>query len=88
MTGESRRRVQATHLNSRRLARTRSGSPCQAPAMKNGRSRIHGGLSPGAPKGSANGACRHGLFTAEAIAARREIAALDRAMRETAEDVS
>ena len=33
------------------LARTRRGSPCQSPAMKNGRCRMHGGTSSGAPKG-------------------------------------
>jgi hypothetical protein len=29
------------------IARTRSGQPCQAPAMLNGRCRMHGGNSPG-----------------------------------------
>lgn len=33
-------------------ARTRSESPCQSPAMPNGRCRMHGGLSPGAPRGN------------------------------------
>jgi hypothetical protein len=28
-------------------AQTRSGQPCQAPAMPNGRCRMHGGMSPG-----------------------------------------
>jgi hypothetical protein len=28
-------------------AKTRRGSPCQCPAMKNRRCRLHGGLSPG-----------------------------------------
>ena len=30
-------------------ARTRSRNSCQAPAMPNGRCRMHGGMSPGAP---------------------------------------
>jgi len=47
--------------------------------MPNGRCRMHGGLSPGAPKGNKN-AFKHGRYTAEAIANRREIAALLRAM--------
>ncbi|MGB8901097.1 MAG: HGGxSTG domain-containing protein [Methylocella sp.] len=34
------------------IARTWSGQPCQAPAMLNGRCRMHGGTSPGAPKGN------------------------------------
>jgi uncharacterized protein YjcR len=61
-------------------ARTRRGSRCQSPAMPNGRCRLHGGRSPGAPKGNKN-AFKHGRYSVEAIAARREIAALLRAMR-------
>jgi hypothetical protein len=64
-------------------ARTRNGSPCQSPAMPNGRCRMHGGPSPGAPKGNRN-AFKHGRYTAEAIASRREVAALIRAMRSLA----
>jgi hypothetical protein len=41
---------------------------------------MHGGKSPGAPKGNTN-AFKHGRYAVEAIAARREIAALLRAMR-------
>ena len=37
-------------------------------------------LSPGAPKGNGN-ALKHGRYTAKAIASRREVAALIRAMR-------
>jgi hypothetical protein len=48
--------------------------------MTNGRCRLHGGLSPGAPKGNRN-ALKHGRYTAEAVASRREVAALIRAMR-------
>jgi len=44
---------------------------------------MHGGKATGAPKGNAN-AFKHGRYTAEAIAARREIADLLRAMREMA----
>ena len=69
------------HQASRCLARTRRGTPCQSPAMKNGRCRMHGGLSPGAPKGNKN-AFKHGLYTNEAIARRREVAAIIRATRE------
>ena len=63
----------AMHRAPRCRARTRRGSPCQSPAMKNGRCRMHGGTSPGAPKGNKN-ALKHGRYTAEAIARRREIA--------------
>ncbi len=61
-------------------ARTRRGNPCQSPAMKNGRCRMHGGMSPGAPKGNKN-ALKHGRYTAEAIARRRSIAELIRLAR-------
>jgi anti-sigma regulatory factor (Ser/Thr protein kinase) len=61
-------------------ARTRSGQPCQAPAMSNGRCRMHGGSSPGAPKGNKN-AFKHGRYTADAIARRRKISGLLRAMK-------
>jgi hypothetical protein len=56
-------------------ARTRSGQPCQARAMPNGRCRMHGGTSPGAPKGNKN-ASSTDRYTAEEIANRREITAL------------
>jgi uncharacterized protein YjcR len=48
--------------------------------MPNGRCRLHGGPSPGAPKGNKN-ALKHGRYTAEAVASRREVSALIRAMR-------
>jgi uncharacterized protein YjcR len=68
------------HLTPRCGARTRGGNSCRAPAMPNGRCRMHGGPSPGAPKGNKN-ALKHGLYTAEAIAQRREMSAWMRAMR-------
>jgi hypothetical protein len=68
------------HQAPRCRARTRRGSPCQSPAMPNGRCRMHGGLSPGAPKGNKH-AYKHGRYTAEAIARRREIRELLRAMK-------
>ncbi len=62
------------------------GRPCRSPAMNNGRCRMHGGKSPGAPRGNSN-AYRHGRYTAEAIAERRRIAALLRSMRRLMEEV-
>lgn len=35
-------------------AKTRSGEPCKNGAMGNGRCRMHGGMSTGAPKGNKN----------------------------------
>ena len=57
--------------------------PCQSPAMPNGRCRMHGGLSPGAPKGNKN-AFKHGRYCVEAVARRRSIAELIRKARELA----
>jgi uncharacterized protein YjcR len=74
------------HQSLRCGARTRRGSPCQSPATANGRCRMHGGPSTGAPKGNRN-ALKHGRYTAKAIEDRREIAALLRAMRELAKEV-
>jgi uncharacterized protein YjcR len=68
------------HRASKCRAQTRSGQPCQAPAMPNGRCRMHGGTSPGAPKGNKN-AFKHGRYTAEVIERRRETSELVRAMR-------
>jgi hypothetical protein len=68
-------------------ARTRNGSPCRSAAMPNGRCRMHGGMSPGAPKGNTN-AFKHGHYTAEAIATRREIAKLLRDARALVKQVS
>src|ERR1700736_316167 len=59
-------------------ARTRSGQPCQAPAMPNGRCRMHGGMSPGAPKSNKNA---YDLYSAEIVAHRRKVATLLRESR-------
>jgi hypothetical protein len=53
-------------------AKTRAGGPCQSPAIRDGkRCRLHGGHSPGAPKGHGNGNYRDGSFTGEAIQERQ-----------------
>ncbi|MEQ9259234.1 MAG: hypothetical protein RIG84_09045 [Roseovarius sp.] len=54
--------------------------------MTNGRCRMHGGKSPGAPTGNDN-ARKHGLYTADAISERREMAVLLRSMRGIIEEV-
>ena len=60
------------HLSPRCGARSkRTGEPCRSAAMKNGRCRMHGGKSTGAPKGNQN-ALKHGNYTAAAQAALRE----------------
>ncbi|MGL3213388.1 HGGxSTG domain-containing protein [Bradyrhizobium sp. BR 1433] len=65
-------------LASRRCgARTRCGGACRAPAVRGKtRCRMHGGArGSGAPRANRN-ARKHGLFTREAIAERRQIRAL------------
>src|SRR4051794_13592345 len=73
------------HLSPRCGAKTRKGSPCQSPAMPNGRCRMHGGPSPGPPKGNRN-ALKHGMHTSEAIARRRAVAALLRTVKALVEE--
>ncbi len=74
------------HLSPRCEAKTRANTPCQSPAMTNGRCRMHGGTSPGAPMKNSN-ALKHGRYTAEANAKRTEVASLLRAMRKLVETV-
>jgi hypothetical protein len=69
------------HLSPRCGAHCRTtGQPCRNAAMANGRCRMHGGRLTGAPKGNRNN-FRHGRYSAESIAGRREVAALIRTMR-------
>jgi hypothetical protein len=74
------------HRAKRCGARTRTGKPCQSPAMANGKCRMHGGPSPGAPSGNKN-AYKHGRYTAAAIAHRRQLSALLLTMKTLAESV-
>jgi hypothetical protein len=75
-------------LSPRCGARTRSGTPCRSPAMSNGRCRMHGGASPGAPKGERNGMWKHGLRSAEAIERRRRKAAEVRMLRQAIRELA
>jgi hypothetical protein len=66
-------------------ARTRSGSPCRAPAVRGKRRcRMHGARA-GAPEGNRN-AWKHGARSAEALAWRRRVRELLREARELAEE--
>jgi uncharacterized protein YjcR len=65
-------------LSSRRCgAKTRSGGSCRSPAVRGKkRCRMHGGTQgSGAPAANQN-ARKHGLFTRDAIAERRQIQVL------------
>ncbi len=48
-------------------AKTRQGRDCRSPAMKNGRCRMHGGKSRGAPQGESHGLFKHGLYTKQGL---------------------
>jgi hypothetical protein len=73
-------------------AKNRRGSPCQCPAMKNGRCRLHGGLSTG-PKTAAGikrirqAVTKHGRYSARAKAEREHYRGLLRWCRETLEAI-
>lgn len=59
-------------------AKTRQGRLCQQPAMTNGRCRLHGGLSTGpkTPEGlerSRKANWKHGFYSTEAKAERRQV---------------
>jgi len=71
------------HLSVRCQARTRRGTPCQQPAVGGRkRCRMHGGAEgSGSPPGNRK-AFKHGRYSAETIAQRREVAALIRACRD------
>jgi hypothetical protein len=53
-------------------AKTRVGRACRCPAIRGRRRcRLHGGLSPGAPRGEQNGNFKQGFWTCEAVRERR-----------------
>src|ERR1051326_606559 len=67
-------------------AKTRRGTRCQCPAMRNGRCRIHGGLSTGAKtkRGLARirrANTKHGQYTNTARASRRTLRLALKALR-------
>ena len=53
-------------------AKTRKGTLCKAPAMANGRCRMHGGTNLGGPYGNQH-ALKHGCRTKKATAERQMI---------------
>jgi hypothetical protein len=69
-------------LSPRCGAKTRKQTPCLAPAVRgNKRCRMHGGKGSGAPTGSQN-ALKHGHYTHEARAERREVRGIIKKWRE------
>lgn len=59
-----------------------TGQPCKAPSMANGRCRMHGGGSPGAPSGKSHPNYRHGKRTRAEREERRAVRDLLRTIRE------
>lgn len=72
----------AMHCSPRCTATSkRTGQRCKAPAVKGWSvCRFHGARG-GGPRGERNGAYKHGLHTAEAVAARRAVSELLRRAR-------
>ena len=85
----SHKRNTGPMLNSLRCgAKTRRGTPCQAPAVRGkNRCRMHGGAKgSGAPKGNKN-ALKYGHYTKEAITERKRMSAFIREMKKGLEVV-
>lgn len=74
----------AMHSSPRCGARTRRGTACLAPAMVNGRCRMHGGSATGAPKGDRNGRYKSGLFSQVRIEESQRLKKLLKRMKELA----
>ena len=53
-------------------AKTRSGARCKLPPMANGRCRMHGGTSTGAPPGNTN-AVKHGFYSDALLPEERQL---------------
>jgi hypothetical protein len=73
MTGAHKRNTGPMLASVRCGANTRSGRPCRSPSVHGKRRcRMHGGATgSGAPRGNKN-ALKHGRFTREAIARRKQ----------------
>ena len=73
-------------------AKTRKGTPCQCPAMKNKRCRVHGGLSTGAktPEGIERirkAVTKHGRYSQAAKAESRYVRELMKQTRAVLEEL-
>ena len=88
MKGHHKRNTGPMLASPRCGARTRSGKPCQSPAVSGKkRCRMHGGApGSGAPRGNQN-ALKQGRFTREAIEERRSLQALLRQSRKLLLDI-
>ena len=74
------------HASRRCGAKTRSGTPCMNLAMPNGRCRMHGGRSTGAPKGNQN-AFKHGMRSQAYTEQRKQMMGVLRDFRNHAKNI-
>lgn len=73
MASQHKRNVGPMQAAARCGAKTRSGTPCEAPMIKGGkRCRMHGGKGSGAPRGNRN-AFKTGVHTAMMKARNRDV---------------
>lgn len=87
MTGAHPRNTGPMRQSPRCGARTRRGTPCEAPAVSGRkRCRMHGGSKgSGAPKGNQN-ALKHGEYTREAREFRKHVRELLQSGKEMLDD--
>lgn len=88
MPGNHKRNTGPMSESLRCGAKTRRGTPCEAPAVRGKkRCRMHGGAKgSGAPRGNKN-AFKHGYYTKEAIAERKRMSEFIREMKKGLEVV-
>jgi hypothetical protein len=89
MAGNHQRNIGSMRASLRCGAKTRSGRPCQSPAVSGKRRcRMHGGApASGAPRGNKN-ALKSGLYTREALEERRQLREFLRQSRSLLEDIT
>lgn len=87
MAGTHKRNTNAMCSSPRCGAKTRKGTPCQAPAVAGKkRCRMHGGAKgSGAPVGNQN-ALKHGMYTGEALELQEHVRELLREGKKMIED--
>ena len=79
--------IDAANATPRCAAKTRRGTLCQSPGMRNGRCRLHGGKSTGprtieGRERSRMANWKHGLRSATAVKRRKQAAAVRRRIKE------
>ena len=88
MASSHQRNTEPMRLTPRCGAKTRSGTSCQAPAVRGKkRCRMHGGAKgTGAPVGNEN-ALKHGMYTRESLEFRKHVRDLLREGAKTVEEI-